>query len=117
MAGLGYWSIREEPGGPIIGCGGCRPVPGRGRWNLYYRFSPDQQGKGYASELARAAVAAANEVDPARPVVAYMLEDNIASWRVAEKIGLTRVWVGPDDGNPDPDAVAFLYADRADVQI
>ncbi len=117
QAGLGYWSIREEPGGPIIGCGGCRPLPDHHRWNLYYRFAPESQGRGYASELATAAIAAANDVDAARPVVAYMLEHNTPSWRVAEKVGLTRVWVGPDDGNPDPTAVRFVYADRPDIEL
>ena len=111
-AGLGYWSIREEPGGPVIGCGGCRPVAELDRWNLYYRLAPETQGLGYASELASAAIAAANGVDPDRPVVAYMLEHNVASWRGAERGGLTRVWVGPDEGNPDPEAVRFVYADR-----
>ena len=117
VAGLGYWSIREEPDGPIIGCGGCRLVHDLDRWNLYYRFAPECQGRGYASEVARTAVTAANEVDPARPVVAYMLEHNTASWRVAERIGLIRIWVGPDEGNPDPEAVRFVYADRPDVTI
>ena len=117
VAGLGYWSVREEPDGPIIGVGGCRLVPDRDWWNLYYRFAPECQGRGYATEVARAAVVAANSVDPARPVVAYMLEHNAASWRVAERIGLTRVWDGPDEGNPDPQAVSVVYADRPDVTI
>lgn len=117
VAGLGYWSIREEPDGPIVGCGGCRLLPDLDRWNLYYRFAPDCQGRGYGRELARAAVAAANDVDPARPVVAYMLEHNTASWRVAESIGLTRVWAGPDEGNPDPEAVRLVYADRPDISL
>lgn len=116
-AGLGYWSVREQPGGPIVGCGGCRPVPDTGRWNLYYRFSPEQQGRGYASELARVAVVAANEADMAWPVVAIMLEHNVGSWRVAEKIGLTRIWVGRDEGNPDRTAVRYVYADRPDVSL
>ena len=115
--GLGYWSIRTEPGGAIIGCGGCRVVPELRRWNLYYRFGADHHGHGYASEVARAAVAAANDVDPTVPVIAYMLEHNTASWRVAERIGLARVWVGPDEGNPDPQAVRYVYADRPDVTI
>ncbi len=116
-AGLGYWSVREQPGGPIVGCGGCRPVPDRGHWNLYYRLSPERHGRGYASELAAAAIAAANETDPAWPVVAVMLEHNVGSWRVAEKVGLVRVWVGPDEGNPDPTAVRYVYADRPDVPV
>lgn len=113
--GLSYWSVREEPGGPIIGCGGCRPVPDGDRWNLYYRFVPEVQGEGYATELARAAIDAANRLDPDRPVVAYMIERNVASRRVAEKAGLIRVWVGADDGNPDPTAIRLVYADRPDV--
>ncbi|MEM9890623.1 MAG: GNAT family N-acetyltransferase [Actinomycetota bacterium] len=117
VAGLGYWSIREEIGGPVIGCGGCRLLPDQHRWNLYYRFSPESQGRGYAAEVARAAIAAANEVDPDVPVVAFMLEHNVASWRVAEKVGLVRVWVGPDEGNPDPDAIRYVYADRPDVVL
>ncbi|MEM9200915.1 MAG: GNAT family N-acetyltransferase [Actinomycetota bacterium] len=115
--GLGYWSIREVSDGPVIGCGGCRLVPDRGRWNLYYRFAPEVQGRGYGTELARTAVAAAHDVEPALPVTAYMLEHNAASWRVAERIGLVRTWVGPDEGNPDPEAVSFLYADRPGVTI
>lgn len=117
QAGLGYWSVREEDDGPIIGCGGCRPFADKHLWNLYYRFDPEVQGLGYASELARAAIQAANDVDPDRRVVAYMLEHNVASWRVAEKVGLTRVWTGPDEGNPDPTSVRFVYADRPDVNL
>ncbi|MEM9464671.1 MAG: GNAT family N-acetyltransferase [Actinomycetota bacterium] len=112
--GLGYWSVRAAPDGPIIGCGGCRRVPADHRWNLYYRFTPESQGNGYATELARASIAAANTIDPGLPVVAYMLEHNTASWRVAERIGMHRLWTGPDAGNPDPAAVRLVYADRDD---
>lgn len=114
-AGLGYWSVREAADGPVIGIGGCRLVPEVDRWNLYYRFAPSVQGYGYATELARTAVAAANAVAPDRPVVAYMLATNPGSWRVAEKIGLEKIWEGPDEGNPDPTAIRFVYADRPDA--
>ncbi len=112
--GLGYWTIRTAEAGSVIGCGGCRLVLDDERWNLYYRFTPESQGNGYATELARAAVAAANAARPEWPVVAYMLEHNIASWRVAERIGLHHLWTGPDAGNPDPAAVRLVYADRDD---
>ncbi len=114
-AGLGYWSIRADSDGPIIGCGGCRLVADQQRWNLYYRFTPESQGHGYATEVARAAVAAANRVAPDRPVVTYMLEHNVASWRVAERIGMHHLWTGPDAGNPDPSAIRLVYADRNDA--
>ena len=110
--GLSYWSVRIAPDGPVIGCGGCRPVGGQDRWNLYYRFSPELQGNGYATELGRVALEAANAVEPDWPVVAIMLEHNVASWKVADRLGLQRISVGPDEGNPDPDAVRYTYADR-----
>lgn len=113
--GLGYWSVRLDADGPVIGCGGCRPVADEQRWNLYYRFTPESQGNGYATELAGAAIAAANAVRPDWPVVAYMLEHNTASWRVAERLGMHRIWTGPDAGNPDPAAIRFVYADRVDA--
>lgn len=116
-ANLGYWSVREVTDGPVIGIGGCRLLADHDRWNLYYRFSPDVQGRGYATELARAAVAAGNDVAPGRPVVAYMLATNPGSWRVADKIGLVRVWEGPDEGNPDPGAIRFVYTDQPDIDI
>lgn len=112
--GLGYWSVRVEVGGTIVGCGGCRIVTDDRRWNLYYRFSPEVQGNGYAAELATEAIAAATSVRPSWPVVAYMLEHNVASWKVAERIGMHQLWTGPDAGNPDPNAVRLVYADRDD---
>lgn len=110
---------RRNKTGPTtaLGIGGCRLLEERDRWNLYYRFAPEVQGRGYASELAEIAVRAANDVAPDRPVVAYMLETNPGSWRVAEKIGLIRIWTGPDEGNPDETAVRFVYADRLDVEL
>ncbi|MEM7323008.1 MAG: GNAT family N-acetyltransferase [Actinomycetota bacterium] len=110
--GIGYWSVRDRADSPVIGIGGCRLVVDEDRWNLYYRFTPGVQGRGYATELARAAVAVANRVAPDVPVVAYMLATNPSSWRVADKIGLTKVWEGPDAGNPDPTAIRYVYADR-----
>jgi hypothetical protein len=55
---------------------------------------------------------AAHTVDPDRPVVAYLLEHNVQSRGRAERAGLSLVWRGPDTGNPDPDAVRLVYADR-----
>jgi hypothetical protein len=46
-------------------------------------------------------------------VLAYLLEHNARSRGRAERSGLTLVWRGPDHGNPDPDAVRLIYADRA----
>lgn len=109
---LGYWSVRELGDDRIVGMGGCaRRREGR-VWNLAYRLSPSVWGRGYARELSVAAVEAARAVDAAPPVTAFLLEHNEASRRTAESVGLALVWKGPDAGNPDPEAVRLILADR-----
>ncbi|MBY4236732.1 hypothetical protein HQO43_07155 [Rhodococcus fascians] len=44
--------------------------------------------------------------------MAYLLEHNLSSARVAERAGLKLVSRGPDIGNPDPEAIRLVYADR-----
>ena len=47
-----------------------------------------------------------------RDGLAFLVEHNVASRKTAEKVGLRLVWRGPDDGNPDPDAVRLVFLDR-----
>jgi RimJ/RimL family protein N-acetyltransferase len=123
--GFGAWTIREAIAPElVIGHGGCA-VRGRAAgvhddavrdagayWNLGYRFRPEAQGRGLATELSRAAVEAARLRRPELPIVAYLLEHNTASARVAEKVGLTLRHRAPDAGNPDASAIRLVYADR-----
>ena len=110
--GLSFWSVRDRQAGPVVGMGGCAFLSDTAWWNLYYRLSPTVQGKGYAVELGTRAIEAAHEVAPERPVLAYLLEHNIASRRTTERLGLRLVWCGPDLGNPDPAAVRLVFVDR-----
>lgn len=70
--------------------------------NLYYRFTPSAWGQGYATELARTAVALAQTHFPHWPVIARTRAGNIASMRVAERAGLAR--------RPDLDTEHIVYA-------
>jgi RimJ/RimL family protein N-acetyltransferase len=118
--GLGYWTarLREDlPGtelraGAVVGTGGCALRVGTSWWNLYYRLTPAAWGLGLAAELVDAALDAARIVAPQRPVLAYLLEHNTRSRGRVERAGLSLLWRGPDAGNPDPDAVRLVYADR-----
>jgi RimJ/RimL family protein N-acetyltransferase len=118
--GLGYWTARlrgDVPragltAGAMVGTGGCAVRIGTTWWNLYYRLTPPAWGLGLAAELVTAAIDAAHTVAPDRPVIAYLLEHNVESRVRAERAGLSRVWRGPDAGNPDPAAVRLVYADR-----
>ncbi len=59
--------------------------------NLYYRFAPESQGKGYAKEAAAAAITNARERFPQLPVVAIIDSANEASISLALKLGLQDV--------------------------
>lgn len=109
--GLGYWTAHLRSTGEFLGVGGCMSKGGIA-WNVYYRFRPEAQGNGYATELVTASLVAAAEVNPELAVVAYLLEHNLASRKTAERAGLQLVWRGPDAGNPDPQTVRLVYADR-----
>jgi len=129
--GLGSWIVRLRETGEVIGNGGCAMLPSLPSasdaadasegvadaaarvWNLGYRLSADHHGHGYATEVSRAALAAAAQVAADVPVIAYLVEHNRASAAVAEKTGLHLVHRAPDVGNPDPAVMRLVYADRA----
>ena len=89
--GIGYWAV--ELRGEVVGFGGLRThdLDGEPTLNLFYRFTPAHWGLGYAPEMARAAVAWAEEFRPDLPVVILTDLDNKPSQRVAEKLGFVRV--------------------------
>ncbi|GAB3186812.1 GNAT family N-acetyltransferase [Nesterenkonia suensis] len=109
--GLGQWIVRDPASGQMFGHGGCA-VRGEFCWNMGYRLAAEAHGRGLATEVARAGATAARAARPELPIIAYLLEHNRASARVAEKAGLMLRHRGPDAGNPDPDAVRLIYSDR-----
>jgi len=97
--GYGYWTVERDEA--VVGFGGLMRIPrwqGRGDvLNLYYRFDPAEWGKGYATEMARAAVELAQRELAELPVIARIRPGNRESIAVAERTGLRRLpeW---DDG-------------------
>lgn len=110
--GIGTWIAREHGSDTIVGYGGLTLLGGVA-WNLGYRFAPEVQGRGLATELGRRALERAAGLDGDRPVIAYLLENNSASGVVAQKLRLRLVDRGPDAGNPDPSAVRLVFANRS----
>lgn len=131
--GLSYWTVRERGGqavarpagrsaappdagaptpshtaGRVIGLGGAQRHAS-GAWNLSYRIATGVQGRGYATELAKAGQAAAADVDPTVPVIAWVATHNLPSRRVAERLGLVDrgLHVDANDG-----VTRLAYADR-----
>jgi RimJ/RimL family protein N-acetyltransferase len=97
--GLSYWTARLTVSGEPIGVGGMQRRPSRS-WNLFYRLATSAWGSGYATELGRAGLAAAEAHDADVPVEAWIAAHNEPSIRVAKRLGLhdygahTDVWDG-----------------------
>jgi RimJ/RimL family protein N-acetyltransferase len=106
--GLSYWTVRRRDDGAVIGVGGAQRQRTRA-WNLNYRIAASQQGQGFATELARAAYAAASAVDPDVPFIAWVAPENAPSRRVAERLGLTSYGLRAD---PSDGRERLAFADR-----
>jgi RimJ/RimL family protein N-acetyltransferase len=109
LDGLSYWLVRLKNTDEVLGVGGVQRQKS-GNWNLYYRFAPDAWGRGFATELGIAALESAHSHDGNAAVIAWVLPHNLASQRVAERLGLTNQGqhVDPSDG-----LIRLAYTDRA----
>ena len=105
--GLSYWTVRLRSEGSVVGVGGVQRQPFG--WNLYYRFTPSTWGHGYATELAQAALSAAELHDPSSPVIAWISPTNPASRAVATRLGLTDQGLHPDPTQP-PGVLSHAYS-------
>lgn len=59
-------------------------------WELGYIFNPAFRGRGYASQAAEALICHAFKHQNIHRVMARCSVENIASWKLLEKIGFTR---------------------------
>lgn len=90
-------SFAVELDGMMIGQILLRRVPGRGRpaavgkADIGYLFLPEVWGRGYATEACAAALGWLAEVLPGEPVVLTTQSANLASMRLAAKLGFTEV--------------------------
>jgi [ribosomal protein S5]-alanine N-acetyltransferase len=89
--GFGYWTILRHDSSEIIGFGRVRRI----KWaeqemlNLYYRFSTNSWGYGYATEIAQSAVQLSQKYMPEFPIIARISPINKPSIKVAQKVGMT----------------------------
>lgn len=90
--GFGPWAVREREGGAFVGRGGLAwaTVAGDREVELPWAVMAGLQGRGYATEMARAAIEVARKVGLER-VVSLTLPANLPSRRVMEKVGLREV--------------------------
>jgi RimJ/RimL family protein N-acetyltransferase len=88
--GWGYWAAIEKASGEFIGWFGLhwRTEGSPGDVELGYRLRRAAWGQGYATEGARALVRRAFQELGVQRVLATTYQDNLASRRVMEKLGL-----------------------------
>jgi len=90
--GYGYWIVECLGHDVQLGFCGIKPMElnGMKTLNLFYRFAPSAWGQGLASEAATAVAAWASRHVPDLPLIARVRPANVASQRVAIRVGLIR---------------------------
>ncbi|GAA4699965.1 GNAT family N-acetyltransferase [Nocardioides nanhaiensis] len=87
--GYGLWVLETHEGEFVGDCGlTWQPVGERQVLEVGYHVLPRHQGRGYATEAARACLELATGAIGEQHVVAIVHPDNAASRRVAERIGM-----------------------------
>ncbi|WP_427133562.1 GNAT family N-acetyltransferase [Pseudarthrobacter sp. S9] len=96
--GFGLWIVETSDGTFVGDCGlTWQDVEGRRELEVGFHVRADLQGRGYASEAAVACKDHAYGLGVSH-LVAIIHPSNVASQRVAEKIGLTFELVATDGG-------------------
>jgi ribosomal-protein-alanine N-acetyltransferase len=86
--GFGILAVAERTGGRLVGECGLELLEGGPDIELTYTFARRVRGRGYATEAAAAVIGAAfGDLDCER-IVACVHPENVASRRVAEKLGM-----------------------------
>ena len=89
--GFGPWAVIEKSTGELVGVCGIYYVEFKGPdVEVAYLIARDRWGRGYATESARAAVRFGFDERGLQRIVALILPVNVASVRVAEKLGMRR---------------------------
>lgn len=90
--GYCYWALVEKGSGLLMGMAGLMPVSFNAGFlpavEIGWRLSPAFQGKGYATEAARAALAYGFGPAGLDEIVSFTVPHNKASRAVMERIGM-----------------------------
>ncbi len=87
--GYGRWTTVLKNTNEIIGWCGLKYMDDINEVDLGYRWKPKHWGKGYATEASLACLEYGFNELKLDQIVAQAMEENIASIRVMEKIGMT----------------------------
>lgn len=85
--GYSPWGVFRD--GKLVGHAGLNRVPEFDATEVLWALHPDAWGKGYATEVAQAALAFGFETVGLEQIFAITLDSNLASQAVMKRIGLT----------------------------
>jgi RimJ/RimL family protein N-acetyltransferase len=89
-SGWALWALEERESRHFVGLAGLFPLAREGpEIELAYHILPSRWGRGYATEAGAALLEAAWRETDLDHVVAVAFEENRASTRVMEKLGMT----------------------------
>lgn len=93
--GFTFWAVERKDDGELLGFCGLKRADDEGTkikgWHeIGWRFREDSWGRGYAREAATASLDFAFEQAGAERVVALTVIGNEGSWRLMERLGMTR---------------------------
>lgn len=86
--GFSLWAVIEKETGAFVGQAGVFYPPARGGVEVAYAFGKNYWGKGYATEVVRAAIRYAFEVAQLPMLHAVAEVDNVPSQKVMQKVGM-----------------------------
>lgn len=90
LKGFGYWAVEELDTGAFVGCVGLWKSPDWPELELGYWIDDRQQRRGFAEEAALACIEYARETLQSPSLVSYIDPANVASLKLAGKLGATR---------------------------
>ena len=88
--GYGPWAVVERASGRLVGHLGLRRLPDLGETELLFLIDPGAQGRGYATEGGRAALAWGFDRLALAEIAAFVLPGNARSIAVLERLGMRR---------------------------
>ena len=96
----GRWGVHVKATLEFLGWCGLKYLAELNEIDLGYRFKKEGWGKGYATEAAYASIQYGFEKIGLQRIVARAEIDNIGSWKVLEKCGMTYIGDEKVDGYP-----------------
>ena len=97
--GYGRWAVVYKPDNKIIGFAGLKYLPEINETDIGYRFLPQYWGLGIASEVSKEIIKYGFEQLSLERIIGIAMPENIGSWKVLEKMGLTLYKTDAYDGD------------------